>query len=71
MESNKEQTAVNWLSEQLNKIGISEELIGHLIKEAKALEKEQIKDAFYVNIGWGGKPGDKCPAEEYFEDTFE
>jgi hypothetical protein len=38
----REQTAVEWYSEQLAKIGVTEELIGHLTKEAKAMEKEQI-----------------------------
>lgn len=38
------QTAVEWYARQLARIGITEELIGHLTKEAKQMEKEQMLD---------------------------
>ena len=36
------QTAVEWYAKQLARIGVTEELIGHLTKEAKQIEKEQM-----------------------------
>ena len=38
----KEQSSIEWYAEQLARIGVTEELIGHLTNEAKAMhEKEQ------------------------------
>jgi hypothetical protein len=39
------QTAVEWFAIQLERIGVTEELIGHLTKEAKEMEKQQSIDA--------------------------
>jgi 23S rRNA U2552 (ribose-2'-O)-methylase RlmE/FtsJ len=41
----EKQTAVEWFAIQLKRIGVTEELIGHLTKEAKEMEKQQIIDA--------------------------
>ena len=60
------QTAVEWYSNQLARIGVTKELIGHLTKEAKAMEKEQIEKAF--NLGydqWTVKT-----SEQYYNETF-
>ena len=68
MEVNKEQTAVKWLSEQLNKIGITKEIIGHLIIDALEKEKEQITDAYYD--GYLCDYG-KSNIDGYYDETFE
>jgi len=47
----KNKTAVEWLAVQLDKIGVTKELIGHLIKEAKEMEKNQLKQ-FYNHGKW-------------------
>jgi hypothetical protein len=52
-----EQSTVEWFSVQLDRIGITEELIGHLIKEAKQMESdnlERLKD-FNVWKEWKNK----------------
>jgi len=41
----KKETAIDWYANQLKKIGLTSELIGHLTEEAKVIEKEQrLKD---------------------------
>ena len=40
------QTAVEWLLEQLERMGITNEIIGHLEDQAKEMEKEQL-----INFG--------------------
>ena len=42
----KQQTAVEWLENELSKIGLTHEVIGDKIQKAKEMEKEQIKKAF-------------------------
>ena len=59
-------TAVEWLVEQLflnNEIfGVSKELF----EQAKAMEKEQIKDAWLNSL----TKGDYNSAEQYYNETF-
>ena len=70
----KKQTAVEWYSEQLARIGVTEELIGHLTREAKEMEKEQIIDAILQIVGM--KDDEKWvnlfkeQAEQYYNETF-
>ena len=62
------QTAVEWLLEELNDNGFSHlDLATDIIKQAKEMEKEQIKDAFDE-----GNPNGfimKC-GKEYYNETF-
>jgi len=66
-------TAVEWLVEQLKERGYAGEFPPHLLfEQAKAMEKEQIIDAFGVGcqvestrlIGYQGM------AEQYYNETF-
>jgi hypothetical protein len=44
-----EKTAVEWFAIQLDRIGVTEELIGHLTKEANEMFEQQIKDAYQTS----------------------
>jgi len=59
------QSAVEWLEEQIN-LGLSERGLISAIKQAKQMEKEQIKDAWYDGIS-GGQCG---TSEEYYNETY-
>ena len=52
-------TAVEWLIEQLH----SGKELSTVIRQAKAMEKEQIIDAFQAG-------DDRVMAEEYYKETF-
>jgi hypothetical protein len=41
----KQQTAVEWLENELSKIGLTHEVIGDKIQKAKAIEEQQIINA--------------------------
>jgi len=41
----KQETAVEWFAIQLKRIGVTEELIGHLTKEANEMFEKQIINA--------------------------
>ena len=61
MESNKQVTAVEWFAEQL---GIKS---GDMLAKAKAMEKEQIMDAY--NKG-EFNDGMNETSEQYYSETF-
>jgi hypothetical protein len=42
----KKITTVDWFAQQLARIGVTDELIGHLITEAKQMEREQVESAY-------------------------
>ena len=66
------QTAVEWfeieLKDNLGKIVINQnwQLLEELINEAKEMEKEQIKDAWYNSL----TKADYNSADEYYNETF-
>lgn len=60
------QTAVEWLENELSKIGLTHEVIGDKIQKAKAMEKQQIMDAVNATI-----IDDDIDAFEYFTETYE
>lgn len=77
---NKQQTSVEWLVEQVEQISNNKnlskqeyiDLYNKAIEQAKALEKQQIIDAF-----WNGDDSDctseqniKQFAEQYYNETF-
>ena len=71
---NKQQTAVEWLIEQLTpSISLQQKHIDDLKEQAKALEKQQIIDSFeigYVN-GGGVNKGEKIyHGGNYYNKTF-
>ena len=47
--SDKTQTAVEWLIDQLNKTGFTQVVTDEEIAQAIELEKQQIIDAYHVN----------------------
>lgn len=62
----KKQTAVEWLESQIN-LGLSERGLISAFKEAKQMEKEQIKDAAKKScLDWGA---DKY-SEQYYNETY-
>jgi hypothetical protein len=63
----KQETAVEWFAIQLKRIGVTEELIGHLTKEAKEMEKQQSIDAI---IFYKERPHLEINAEQYYNETF-
>ena len=65
----KQMTAVEWFNQQLvdrqNGNGDSRSR-DEIIDQAKAMEKEQIKDAWLNSL----TKGDYCSAEEYYNETY-
>lgn len=61
--SNKKQTAIEWLIEQIR----SEKYIEDIdLEQAKEMEKEQIMDAY----NYGCKDDYVIGAEQYYKETF-
>jgi hypothetical protein len=69
------QTAVEWLVEQLNKQNFAQVVTDEEIKQAKEMEKEQIKsaftkgDLFAEDYFYPEKPNVDC-SENYYNETF-
>ena len=69
-ESNKKQTAVQWLIEDLGEYfphGVGG--IELMVKKAKEMEKEQIKDAYFIG-GHDIKNNRYRGMHEYYEQTY-
>ena len=67
------QTAVEWLVEQLeNHSGVTRAGFNDVINQAKAMEKEQIMNAYLKNHlqGCWMKNTPKEYAEQYYNETF-
>ena len=63
------QTAVEWLTTYLK--GITSLNCDEVVEQAKAMEKEQIVNAFCVNTSVSKKLiGYKSKAEQYYNETF-
>jgi hypothetical protein len=63
------QTAVEWLVQEINKISVSREaqlFIDKLKQQAKAMEREQIEDAWDDGIDSFSTRS----AEQYFNETY-
>ena len=61
------QTAVEWLASNLDIVW--EEKTIDLVEQAKEIEKQQIKDAYWASYKEGQYSGDKT-AEEYYKETY-
>ena len=73
-EKTMKQTAVEWLMEQLTKnYPLTKESAESIIEQAKAMEKEQIKDAFVQCWKANIPDGIECKldAEQYYNETYE
>ena len=66
------QTAVEWLVEQLKKRGYAGEFPPHLLfEQAKAMEKEQIIEAYKADCDTLGHTNAfKVAAEQYYNKTY-
>jgi hypothetical protein len=62
----KQQTAVEWLENELSKIGLTHEVIGDKIQKAKEMEKEQIIDAWIAT----DNELQRLSAEQYYKKTY-
>ena len=67
--SNKKQTAVEWLVEQIDNKDMGEipMWIYDFIEQAKEMEKEQIEDAYKADL----YPCSDEDAEQYYKETYE
>ena len=68
----RKQTAVDWLIEQLNKLGYAQVVTDEEIKRAKEIEKEQIMNSYEQGIkdddGYGGYISN---SENYYNETYD
>jgi hypothetical protein len=64
------QTAVEWLVSQLNKQGFAQVVTDEEINQAKEMEKEQIKNAYYTG-GDDVEDNRDREAEQYYNETYE
>jgi len=76
MENNKKQTAVEWLFNQIKKdiIGLEYDYADEL-KQAKEMEKEQIKDAYEIGFddAWDSANVEMptyAGPEQYYNETY-
>lgn len=73
----KKQSSIDWLKDKLNGVdtGVSYHYFNSIIQEAKAMHKEEIKDAWLNGmkgemIAPFGMNRYKPEAEEYYNETF-
>jgi hypothetical protein len=66
------QTAVEWFFYQLYTMEVEYETIMKLLEQAKAMEKEQIKDAYKADCDTLGHTNAfNVAAEQYYNETYE
>jgi hypothetical protein len=65
----KKQTAVEWLMEEMSKTYIFNQHDFDMFKQAKQMEKEQIKDAYFIG-GHDIKNNRYRGMHEYYEQTY-
>jgi hypothetical protein len=68
MNNNKQQTAVEWLVEQL--YAPCRGIPSHIIEKAKEMEKEQIMDAHLTGLIHPLEIEATKQAEQYYNETF-
>lgn len=72
----KQQTAVEWYTTQLEKIGLTSELIGHLTEEAKEMEKQEQQKLGIILAAVAEEIGDKkfvellIEAKQYYNKKY-
>ena len=70
---NKQQTAVECLEDEINKVlshlPVEREMIKNLIEQAKQMEKEQMKNAYWYGE-YDGHNGSDRNFEQYYNETF-
>ena len=73
--SNKQQTAVEWFNEEINKLNVGTDarvFIAKLFQQAKEMEKDKMENLWHEAISHGGcKCYDEIMTfEEYYNETF-
>jgi hypothetical protein len=68
MNNNKQQTAVEWLVEQL--YAPCRGIPSHIIEKAKEMEKQQIMDAHLTGLIYPLEMEATKQAEQYYNETF-
>ena len=72
--SNKQQTAVDWLVEQIDNKDMGEipMWIYDFIEQAKEIEKDQITEGFKKGLEyWNGEAWKLIDIEQYYKETYE
>ena len=72
--SNKQQTAVDWLVEQIDNKDMGEipMWIYDFIEQAKKIEKDQITEGFKKGLEyWNGEAWKLIDIEQYYKETYE
>jgi hypothetical protein len=67
----KKQTAVEWLVEQLNKENFAQVVTEEEIKQAKEIERRQIKDAYSAGVWEIGCFNRNPDAKKYYEENYQ
>ena len=76
MSNNKQQTAVEWLHDELTKVWYDVKSSKELLKQAKEMEKEQMINSRENGLLWGVRStnnfyADKIiESEEWYEQTY-
>ena len=66
-----EQSAVEWLVEQIfNEVDLKDSILKLAVKQAKEIEKEQIKDAHLIGLITSMEMEATKQAEEYYNETY-
>jgi hypothetical protein len=69
--SNDKQTAVDWLLDRIEDVDLTEKLWENIKHQAKEMEKEQIKNAWYDGYLYEGRmPDNECVADTYYKKTY-
>ena len=67
--SEKKQSSIDWLIEQLKKRGYAEDFSTHLLfKQAKEMHRIEIEEAY--DDGWHENNHEKYNPKQYYNETF-
>lgn len=69
--SNKQQKAVEWLINEMQKTYVFNQDDFNMFKQAKELEKQQIIDAWVDGINSLSEIDEKKLAEQFYNETYE
>ena len=64
-----EQSSIEWYAKQLAKIGLTDEVIGHLTKEAIEMHKQETIDSYTIGFTHN-ESGKSLRPLSYYNETF-
>lgn len=67
-------SSIEWYAKQLAKIGLTDEVIGHLTKEAKEMHRQEVIDAWENGYTHGASANDEPSiyhGTQYYKNTYE